>query len=131
MPAIEQMKLMISLSQIDGQVADRERAFLLNIGRANGINEEEVDALIKERHPLIISDNLSKEEKFKYIVNLIQLMKIDERMYREEILFCSKIASHLGYDQQVMFDLMLHIPTEDMGENEMQKLEELTKKYLS
>jgi hypothetical protein len=52
-------------------------------------------------------------------------MKIDERMYREEIMFCSKIAATLGYDQQVMFELLLHVKAAAMTEGEMAELKKL------
>ena len=42
MPALNQMKLLISLAQIDGTVADRERNYIINIGRANNIYPDQV-----------------------------------------------------------------------------------------
>jgi hypothetical protein len=51
-------------------------------------------------------------------------------MYKEEILFCSKIAASLGYEQEVMFDLMLHVKGEAMAPDEMEALKILTMKYL-
>jgi len=56
-------------------------------------------------------------------------MKIDERLYQDEIRFCSKVASRLGYDQTVMFDLMLHVRAV-MEANEKGALKRLTAKYL-
>jgi hypothetical protein len=124
------MKLLISLAQIDGSVADREKNYIINIGRANGIFPDEVHPLFDKRHELIIPQNLTNDQKFSYIFSLVQLMKIDERMYKEEILFCSKIASNLGYDQEVMFDLLLHVRTATMGDDEVETLKKLTEKYL-
>jgi hypothetical protein len=130
MSALAQMKLLMSLAQIDGTVAERERNYIINIGRANGLYPDEINPLFEVRHELIVPQNLTNDQKFDYIFNLVKLMKIDERMYKEEILFCSKIASNLGYDQEVMFDLMLHIRTASMGDNEIQALKKLTEKYL-
>lgn len=130
MPRLSQMKLLISLAQIDGSVADREKNYIINIGRANGIFPDEVHPLFDKRHELIIPQNLTNDQKFNYIFSLVQLMKIDERMYKEEILFCSKIASNLGYDQEVMFDLLLHVRTATMGDDEVETLKKLTEKYL-
>ncbi|HTJ49803.1 MAG TPA: hypothetical protein VL443_10145 [Cyclobacteriaceae bacterium] len=124
------MKLLISLAQIDGSVAEREKNYIINIGRANGIFPDEVHPLFDKRHELIIPQNLTNDQKFNYIFSLVQLMKIDERMYKEEILFCSKIASNLGYDQEVMFDLLLHVRTATMGDDEVETLKKLTEKYL-
>ena len=88
MAALPQMKLLISLAQIDGKVAERERNYIINIGRANGLYPDEVEPLFDQRHDLIIPDGLTADQKFNYIFSLIQLMKIDERMYKEELLFC-------------------------------------------
>lgn len=111
-------------------MAGKERAYIRNIGLANELDANEIEKLFDQRHDLIVPDDLSDDQKFEYIFSLVQLMKIDERMYKEEIMFCSKIASRLGYDEQVMFDLMLHVRAAAMGDDEMSALKKLTKKYL-
>lgn len=129
MADLSQMKLLINLAQIDGTVAERERNYIINIGRANNIYPDEVEPLFDQRHALIVPENLTNDEKFNYIFSLVQLMKIDERMYKEEMLFCSKIATTLGYDQQVMFELLMHVKS-DMSEAQKDNIKSLTKKYL-
>jgi hypothetical protein len=130
MPGLNQMKLLISLAQIDGAVAPRERNFIINIGRANNFYPDQVVPLFEQRHNLIIPEDLGDDQKFDYLFSLVQLMKIDERMYREEIMFCSKIAATLGYDQQVMFELLLHVKSVAMTEEEVVELKRLVQKYL-
>jgi uncharacterized tellurite resistance protein B-like protein len=130
MTLLAQMKLLINLARIDGEVAERERQYIHNIGLANDLPSEKTEILFEHRHDLIVPDNLTNDQRFEYIFSLVQLMKIDERMYKEEILFCSKIASKLGYDEQVMFDLMLHVRGAAMGYDEMTALKKLTEKYL-
>ncbi len=130
MAALNQMKLLISLAQIDGTVAPRERNYIINIGRANSFYPDQVVPLFEQRHNLIIPEDLSADQKFDYLFSLVQLMKIDERMYREEIMFCSKIAATLGYDQQVMFELLLHVKSAAMTEAEMAELKRMVQTYL-
>lgn len=130
MAVLNQMKLLISLAQIDGKVAEREQYYIINIGRANGFYPDEITPLFDQQHKLLIPDNLTGDQKFNYIVSLVQLMKIDERMYKEEIMFCSKIAVNLGYDQGVMFDLLLHVKADNMNESELHELRSITDKYL-
>jgi uncharacterized tellurite resistance protein B-like protein len=130
MALLAQMKLLINLARIDGEVAGKERSYIRNIGLANKLEAEEIEKLFDQRHDLIVPDDLIDDQKFEYIFSLVQLMKIDERMYKEEIMFCSKIAARLGYDEQVMFDLMLHVKAAAMGDDEMSALKKLTKKYL-
>lgn len=128
--ALPQLKLLINLARIDGAVAERERKYVANIGAANGIPIEDITPLFDQSHELIVPSDLSKDERFSYIFSLIQLMKIDERLYQEEIRYCSKVASKLGYDEAVMFELMLHV-REVMEANELDALKKLTEKYLS
>ena len=130
MPALNQMKLLISLPQIDGSVALRERNYIINIGRANGFYPDQVQPLFEQRHTLIVPQDLSDDDKFNYLFSLVHLMKIDERMYKEEMMFCSKIASNLGYEPQVMFELLLHVKTVAMTEEEMAQLKKLVQDYL-
>lgn len=130
MSTLSQLKLLISLAQIDGKVADRERNYIANIGKANDLSQQDIEILFDQRHPLIIPKELTDDQKFEFIFTLVQLMKIDERMYKEEMLFCSKIAENLGYDSQVMFELLLHVKAAVMEKDEIVNLKEITQKYL-
>ncbi len=131
MAVLEQMKLLINLARIDGEVADREKLYIKNIGKANSFPTEKIELLFDKRHDLIVPQDLTDDQKFEYIFSLVQLMKIDERLYKEEIMFCSKIAANLGYDHEVMFEMMLHVRAAAMESDEMLSLKELTQKYLN
>jgi hypothetical protein len=130
MDALAQMKLLVGLAQVDGQVAEREKNYIINIGRANGVYPDQIEPLFTKDLVVKVPTGLSEDEKFDCIYSLVQLMKIDERMYQEEIKFCSGIATRLGYDQQVMFELMLHVKTARQSASEMQALKQNIQKYL-
>jgi hypothetical protein len=130
MSALNQLKLLISLAQIDGKVAERERNFITAIGKANEVRPDEIEPLFDQRHELIIPGDLTDDQKFDYLFSLVQLMKIDERMYKEEMLFCSKIAANLGYSNDVMFELLLHVKAGVMEKDEIINLKEITQKHL-
>ncbi len=131
MSALSQLKLLISLAQIDGKVAERERNYITNIGKANNLSLADIEQLLEQRHQLIIPKELTDDEKFDYIFSLVQLMKIDERMYKEEMMFCTKIAENLGYNNQVMFELLLHVKAGVMEKDEITNLKEVTQKHLT
>jgi hypothetical protein len=130
MAALNQMKLLVSLAQIDGTVALPERNYIINIGRANGFYPDQVLPLFEQRHTLIVPQDLNDDAKFDYLFSLVHLMKIDERMYKEEMMFCSKIASNLGYEPQVMFELLLHVKSVEMTGEEKAELKMLVQDYL-
>lgn len=128
--ALPQLKLLVNLARIDGEVAEREKKYITNIGLANGVPLADVVQLLDKSHENIHLGNLTAEQKFSYLLSLVQLMKIDERLYQEEIRYCSQVAAKLGYEQTVMFDMMLHV-RETMEEHEKKALRDLTQKYLS
>jgi uncharacterized tellurite resistance protein B-like protein len=128
---LSRMKLLIKLAKVDGQVADKEKNHLITIGRANGIYPDEIYPLFTQSHQVVVPEDLSDDQKFDLIFSLIQLMKLDERMYREEIVFCSEVAAKLGYSKQVMFELLSHVKSGGMEANEMESLKALTQKFLT
>ena len=129
MALLEQLKLLVNLSMVDGDMAEREKNYIINIGKANGFPESSVSTLFYSSHEVIIPDNLTVDQKFNYIFSLVQLMKIDERLYKEEIKFCSSIAAKLGYSKEAMFELMLNVKSV-VDDTERKILQQLTEKYL-
>ena len=130
MAHLDQLKILVNLARIDGEVAPQERTYVTNIGKANGFPESSVATLFYHSHDMIFLDHLTAEQKFNYIFSLVQLMKIDERVYEEEIRYCSEIASKLGYSKEMMHELMLQVKTTEMAENEKDALRNLIKTYL-
>lgn len=129
MSALSQLKLLVNLALIDGEVADREKQYITNIGVANGLSKQDVEYLFNQNHDVIVPNGLSDDQKFDYIFSLVQLMKIDERLYQNEIKYCSQVAAKLGYKQDVMFELMLKVSS-TMKKGEIDSLRQLISTYL-
>jgi hypothetical protein len=130
MLVLDQMKVLVNLARVDGTVADREKTYIVNIGQANGIHPDQILGLFDMDQKIVIPEGLSSDEKFEFIYTLVQLMKIDEKMYQEEIRFCSEIATRLGYDPQALFDLMLEVKSTNMDSRDIAELKNITSKYL-
>lgn len=130
MPSIQQLKLLVNLARIDGAVAEKERQYIINIGQANHLLVAEILPLFNSEHPVVVPKDLSDEQKFDYIFWLVQLMKIDERIYRDEIKYCARVASILGYREEVLFELMLKVKNVAMEKDEIEALRKLTASYL-
>lgn len=131
MIVLEQLKLLVNLARMDGELAIIERNYIINIGKAHGFPESSVETLFYSSHDVIIPEDLTADQKFEYIFNLVQLMKIDERLYEKEIKFCANVASKLGYQPQVMFELLLRIKSDKMSAEEKNSLKALTSKFLT
>jgi len=124
------LKLLINLARIDGDVDPKELEHIKNIALASGISKAELDLLVSQSHNVLIPQNLTDEQRFECIFNLVQLMKIDERLFENEMKYCSQIAYKLGYNQSVMFELMLNVKTVTMEKSEIDNLRRSTIKHL-
>lgn len=129
MSALPQLKLLVNLALIDEEVADQEKRYITNIGLANGLLVQDIEFLFNQKHEVIVPKGLSDDQKFDYVFSLVQLMKIDERLYKNEIKYCSQVAAKLGYKQEVMFELMLKVSAR-MNKGEIDSLRQLIATYL-
>lgn len=103
------LNILIQLAKIDGVVVQEEIDLINEIGKAKGLTDEQISACYDEHYPIEDLKQLTDDEKFEYIYSIVQLMKIDGRLYDEEIKFCGKLAAKLGYNEEVLFELMLKI----------------------
>ena len=128
--ALRKLKLLISLAQIDGAVAAQEMQFIVNLGKANGLAESDIELLFDRVHSLVVPTDLTDDDRFNYLLSMVQLMKADEKMFKEELLFCKKMAENLGYDSQALFDMLLYVKSTEMTDEEKASLRENVSKYL-
>lgn len=130
MEPIQQLRLLINLARIDGEVAKKERQYIINIGQANHLMVAEILPLFSDEFPVMVPAHLSSGEKFEVILHLVQLMKIDDKLYREEMKYCAEVAARLGYKKEVLFELILKVKTVEMAKGELEALRKLTASYL-
>ncbi|UXX80375.1 TerB family tellurite resistance protein [Reichenbachiella carrageenanivorans] len=94
----EQLKALAQLASSDGDIDERELRLINRIGEAHGLSEEAIQEIINSpAGQLGDLTSLSEDDKFEFLYSIIQLMKIDDEVYNEEVLFCQQIAMKLGY----------------------------------
>jgi uncharacterized tellurite resistance protein B-like protein len=108
----KQLHLLASLALADGEIDPKEKQMILKIGSAHGYDRSEVESILENPEKDLSLEDLSEDEKFEYLVNLVQLMKIDGRTYNGEILYCQEIARRLGFRQEVIMELYKLIYTD-------------------
>ena len=106
----EQLSILVHLSKADNFVAEQESKLIHAIGNKHGLSHEEIEMIIDNPRP-IANDmtSLPPDEKFEYLFNIVQLMKIDKKVYQKEIDFCEKMALRLGYKPGVIAELSAYI----------------------
>lgn len=126
----EQLKMLIQLAVSDSMIAEKERRLIYMIGTANGISGDEVNKMIENPEPMGQLGTLSDNQKFEYIYQLIQLMKIDGQVFRAEISFCEDIAEKLGYKKGVIGELSSKIYSDPTMTADRDLLRKKANKYL-
>ena len=126
----EQLKILIQLAASDNEVADKEARLIHMIAHVNGITKEEVDQMLK--NPPSTSSNLSmltEDQKFEYLYNVVQLMKIDGQVFKSEIVFCEELAEKLGYKKGVIGELSSRIFSDPSITADRDMLKKKAQKY--
>lgn len=105
MPIKSQLSMLIKLANIDNDFAEDEKDMIYMVGKANGVPEEEINNLLDHPEPLPPVIQMSDDEKFEYLYNVVQLMKIDKEIYLSEIKYCEEVAEKLGFKKAVIAEL--------------------------
>lgn len=98
------LSILIELANRDGEIDESERRLIHHIGQAHNHTEEEIDELIKNT-PTIEYDNLTNDERFEMLYDLVRLMKVDGKIFDDEILYCLDVARKLGYPMEAIMEL--------------------------
>jgi uncharacterized tellurite resistance protein B-like protein len=105
----DQLNVLINLAASDNAVAEKESKVIHLIAKANGVSEEEVNAMLRKPQPIGNLDALTEDQKFENLYHLIQLMKSDGQVFKSEINFCEQVAEKLGYKKGVVAELSSRI----------------------
>lgn len=100
---------LITLAAIDGQITDKETAFIFSLLRKEGINVENYPTDISSVHDAYPSDN---DKKIKHITQMTALMMIDGECAEEEIKYCKAIAAKMGLEEQTVGKLVTALATQ-------------------
>ncbi len=124
------LNVLVQLAKADGVIVQDEIDLIKQIGAANGLSSAEISQSFE--NPELVEDleDLSDDEKYEFIYNIVQLMKIDGRLYKEEIKFCAKMISKLGYQEDVLLELMLKIYSDPEISADKAALKSTIQKYL-
>ncbi|MEP2023046.1 MAG: TerB family tellurite resistance protein [Reichenbachiella sp.] len=105
----EQLKALAQLANSDGDIDERELKLILRIGEAHGMDQSEIQNIIDDPGNLGDLKTLDEDDKFEFLYSIIQLMKIDDEIYNEEVLFCQQIAMKLGYGLGAVMEMYPHV----------------------
>lgn len=97
-----QLSSLIQLANIDDDYDGDEKGLILMLAKVNGITKEEIEDLLKNPEPLPPLTTITDDERFEYLYNLVQLMKIDQEIFTSELDFCKSMAVKLEFKPKVI-----------------------------
>lgn len=124
-----QLSTLIQLAKIDGEFAGEERNLIIMIGTANGLSERDVMELVETPVPLPHLSTMTEDERFEYLYNIVQLMKIDSQVYLSEIKYCEELAEKLGFKKTVISKLSSKVFSDPAITSDRQALKREVKKF--
>lgn len=125
-----QLLALINLAHIDEEFDENEKNLIYVLGKANGVPESEIDAMITQPNTDFSIDTLTEDDKFEMLYNVVQLMKIDREVYLSEIKYCEDLAVKLGYKKSVISELSSKIYSDPSITADRNALREAIKRHI-
>jgi uncharacterized tellurite resistance protein B-like protein len=130
----DQLKALIQLALSDQKFSQDEKLHIYTIAIAHNFTKEDVDQLVDENLKLkgeVTMDfkSLTFDDRFEFLYNIVQLMKIDHEIYLSEIKYCESIAQILGFDIGVIKSLSSKIFSDPSITSDIEKIKKEAKKY--
>ena len=128
------LRALVQLALSDKHFDIEEKKWIYNIGKAHKIPEVDINLLVQEElskkhfEPLTFSA-LSFDEKFEFLYNIIQLMKVDRKVYLAEIKYCEDISIRLGFKEEVVGKLSKFIYGNPAITSDIEELKKIAKRF--
>jgi uncharacterized tellurite resistance protein B-like protein len=126
----QMLNTLVQLATADNELAGRESSWITQLGSKLGLSAEEIATAFRSPLPPPDFGALAEEERFEYLYNLIQLMKIDGKVFTSEITFCERFATKLGYKSSVVKALSAYIYSDPSITADRQMLHDKARKHL-
>ena len=123
------LSVLVQLANIDDDFAGEEKDLIYMIGKANGVTEDEINAMVENPEPIPPLSTLTEDDRFEYLYHLVQLMKIDSQVYLSEIKFCEELAEKLGFKRNVISELSARVYSDPAITSNVEALKRAVKKH--
>lgn len=101
----KQLTALVNLAKSDDNIDERELTLIFRIGMAHRMSREDIQKIVDNPGKLDNVRDLHPDEKFEFLYSIIQLMKIDDEIFNEEVEYCNMIADKLGYTYGAVMEM--------------------------
>ena len=100
--AKSQINVLVQLAHIDKHFADVERELIFKIGHGQNLSDDEISSVIQNPEPVGTLGALTPNQKLNYLLDCIELIYADNKVYESELIFCRSIAIKMGLRKSVI-----------------------------
>ena len=96
------IKNLVAVANIDGIFHRNELKFLYSLSENYGLTPDDIDKIIEEIdnvNPTVPEDDKTKTFQ---LIDLVKMMRADNVMRREEMLFCKSVCKSFGYFEELI-----------------------------
>lgn len=105
----KQLRVLVHLARADDDVSESEIKLIHYIGELNGLSTTDINDIIDTPGDMPYIGDFDPDSKFECLYFIVQLMKVDGKVFQTEIKFCEMVAVKLGYKPGVIADLSAYI----------------------
>lgn len=112
----KKLNILIQLAEADKHFAKAEREMILKIATDRNFPEEDVNLMIRNPEPIDTLGALSQDQKFNYLIDCVELIFVDQKVFESEVIFTKSIAIKLGFKKNVVDYLIENLGKKPAGE---------------
>ena len=100
------LKQLLRVAMSDGNVDEKEFEFINKIASKFDVTAEELEEIKSNLQDIKFKEPATSKLRFQMVFDLVWIMLIDEEIDVSEIHICSRIAMKLGYEPQIVENLV-------------------------
>ena len=127
------LNILVQLAKVDGETDLAELQLIKNIGISENIKDSDIDKIIEStnaKDSIPSLEHFSEDEKAALMANLVMVMKIDGKLHKEEMKFCLNVIRKLGYDEDMLFELVSNTYINPVSQESLEELTERARQYI-
>ena len=125
------LAILITMSQVDQQVDQIEKQFILDVSRQLGLSLDEVETIREQPETFILRPPKSEQDRMTILYYLLFTMRVDGQIKPKEEELCHKVGFRLGFNNLMIDDLIQVMKDHPKGEVPPEKMLNEIKKYLN
>lgn len=91
---------LIMIARADGIVTEEEQKLINKMGRKLGLNEAQMDEVMKNPTKYPIAPPVNKEERFERLIGLVEMLTADDSIDENEVHLIKRYSLGLGFTEE-------------------------------